>query len=64
MKDLTNPLWIKAKGFLFLTVGVLAAVLSWLECPTWKVGVLLGVAIWCFCRFYYFAFYKKFAVCG
>ena len=57
MKDLTDPRWIKFKGVLFLIVGLLAAVLLVLEAPTWKVGVLLLVAIWCFCRAYYFAFY-------
>jgi hypothetical protein len=57
MKDLTNPGWIKFKGILFLLVGVLSAVLLILECPTWKATVLLAVCIWCFCRFYYFAFY-------
>lgn len=57
MKDLTSPAWIKFKGILFLLVGIVASVLIVLEHPTWKMGVLLGVAIWCFCRFYYFAFY-------
>ena len=27
------------------------------ECPTLKVAFLLAVAVWCFARFYYFAFY-------
>ena len=57
MKDLTNPAWIKAKGILFLIMGLLAAVLLLLEHPTWKVAVLLLVCVWCLCRFYYFAFY-------
>jgi hypothetical protein len=57
MKDLTNPNWIKLKGILFLVIGLLASLLLILEHPTWKVGVLLVVALWCFCRFYYFAFY-------
>jgi len=57
MKDLTSPTWIKLKGILFLIVGILSAILLILECPTWKVGVLLAVSVWCFCRFYYFAFY-------
>ena len=57
MKDLTNPFWIKVKGILFLMVGILSAVLLILEEPSWKVVVLLAVSIWCFCRFYYFAFY-------
>ena len=57
MKDLTNPNWIKLKGILFLLIGLLDSLLLLLEHPTWKVGVFLAVAIWCFCRFYYFAFY-------
>jgi len=57
MKDLTDPRWIKFKGVLFLIVGVLATVLLILENPTIKVGLLLAIAIWCFCRAYYFAFY-------
>ena len=57
MKDLTNPNWIKFKGILFLLVGIIASVLLILESPQWKIGILLAIAIWCFCRFYYFAFY-------
>jgi hypothetical protein len=57
MKDLTNPSWIKFKGLMFLALGIAASMLLILEQPTLKVGVLLAVAIWSFCRFYYFAFY-------
>ena len=57
MKDITNPTWIKLKGLLFLTVGCLAAALIILDRPTWRVVLLLALAVWCFCRFYYFAFY-------
>ena len=57
MKDLTNPAWIKAKRILFLMVGLAASILLVLEHPTWKVALLLAIAVWCFCRFYYFAFY-------
>ena len=57
MKDLTNPNAIKFKGILFLIVGLISGVLLLLECPTLRVGVLLLITIWCFCRFYYFAFY-------
>ncbi len=57
MKDLTNPAWIKLKGILFLLLGILSAGLLVLEHPTWKVGLLLALAVWSFCRFYYFAFY-------
>ncbi len=57
MKDLTSPFWIKFKGILFLFIGLVAAVLIFLDSPTLKTAVLLAVAIWSFCRFYYFAFY-------
>ena len=57
MKDLTDPRWIKFKGVLFLVVGVIASTLLVVEAPTLRVAVLLVVAIWCFCRAYYFAFY-------
>jgi len=57
MKELTDPRWIKWKGILFLGVGLLASALLLLEDPTLKVACLLALAVWCFCRFYYFAFY-------
>jgi hypothetical protein len=57
MKDLTSAAWIKFKGLLFLLLGIVGATLLVLEHPTWKVGLLLGLVIWCFCRAYYFAFY-------
>lgn len=57
MKDLTSMAWIKGKGFLFLLMGILSAVLLLLERPTWKVAALVAATVWCFCRFYYFAFY-------
>ena len=57
MKDLTNPGWIKAKGALFLLLGISSAILLWLEQPTLRAAIYLVVAIWSFCRAYYFAFY-------
>ena len=57
MKDLTDPRWIKFKGILFCLVGLIAAALVVIEAPTWRVAALLAIAIWCFCRAYYFAFY-------
>jgi len=57
MKDLTNPSWIKIKGLLFLLIGIITAILIFLGDPTWKTAILLVLAIWGFCRFYYFAFY-------
>jgi hypothetical protein len=57
MKELTNPGWIKFKGILFLLIGIISALLLLLENPSLKLAVLLAITIWCFCRFYYFAFY-------
>ncbi|HTQ50729.1 MAG TPA: hypothetical protein VMJ12_08455 [Candidatus Acidoferrales bacterium] len=57
MKNLTSPTWIKVKGLLFLLIGIAATLLLFLDSPTWKTAVLLVVAVWSLCRFYYFAFY-------
>src|SRR5262245_5576377 len=57
MSDITNPKLLYAKGLLFLLTGLAAGGLIIAERPSWKVAALLAVAIWCFCRSYYFAFY-------
>jgi hypothetical protein len=57
MRNLTDPKWIQAKGWLFLLLGSLSGMLLFLEHPTPKAGVLLAVTVWAFGRFYYFAFY-------
>src|SRR6266496_2642186 len=57
MKDITSPSLIKLKGILFLLVGLAAAALLLIEHPSLKTAVLFAIAVWCFCRFYYFAFY-------
>jgi hypothetical protein len=57
MKDLTHPTWIKVKGLLFLLIGIIATILIFLGDPNWRTAVLLALAIWSFCRFYYFVFY-------
>ena len=57
MKELTDPRWIKAKGMLLLLVGLLSSILLLMQRPEIKVALLLGIAVWCFCRFYYCAFY-------
>ena len=57
MKDLASPFWIKLKGILFLLIGLTTAVLLFLDNPKWQTAILLALAIWSFCRFYYFAFY-------
>jgi hypothetical protein len=57
MTDIKNPRLIYAKGFMFLFGGLLAGLLLMLENPSLKVLLLLVVCVWCFARFYYFAFY-------
>lgn len=57
MADITNPRLLYLKGFLFLSLGVVAAVLLLLESPSLKVGGLLAICVWACCRAYYFAFY-------
>jgi len=57
VKNLTNPTWIITKGFLFLFLGLLSGGLLFFERPTLKTFVLIAVAVWSFCRFYYFGFY-------
>ena len=57
MRDITNPKLLYLKGFLFLLAGILSAsILVWKH-PSLQVVLLLAIAIWCFARAYYFAFY-------
>jgi hypothetical protein len=55
--DLKSHRLIIAKGFLFLLMGLMAGALLLADHPDLRTAVLLGVAVWAFCRFYYFAFY-------
>ncbi len=58
--DMGNIEWtwlLYLKAGLFLLLGVMAAGLILWEHPQLRVGLLLAVAIWGFCRAYYFAFY-------
>jgi hypothetical protein len=57
MSDLTNPKIIKLKGILFLITGNLSSGLLMIHAPSWTNAFLLVIAVWSFCRFYYFAFY-------
>jgi len=57
MIDITNPKWIWAKGVLFLVLALAASMLLVIEAASVEVAALLAVAVWAFCRFYYFAFY-------
>ncbi len=57
MADITSPRLLYLKGFLMLLGGLLASATILLEHPDWKLAALLVVAVWCFARTYYFAFY-------
>ncbi len=51
------PVLYRVKAVLFLVAGCSACGLILLDRPTWKCAFLLVVAVWSFCRLYYFAFY-------
>ena len=55
--DIKSAKLIIFKGFLFLFAGLLAAGGLLLEHFSPRIAALLVIAIWCFCRFYYFMFY-------
>jgi hypothetical protein len=57
VRNLTNATCIKAKGFLFLLLGLLSSTLLLSDRPSRKIALLLTISIWSFCRFYYFSFY-------
>lgn len=57
MGDIRDKRLLYFKGGLFVVLGCIAAGLILVEHPEWKVAALLGIAIWAFCRAYYFAFY-------
>jgi len=52
-----QPQTYKSKGDSISAFGLAFISTTTFEHPALKVGVLLAVAIWSFCRFYYFAFY-------
>lgn len=55
--DLKDARWMYLKAFLFLVAGGTAAFVLWWENQSLRTAVLLYIAIWSFCRLYYFAFY-------
>jgi len=57
MKDPASARLIILKGFLMLLTGAFASALLLWEHPSFRVALLLGIALWGFMRFYYFAFY-------
>jgi hypothetical protein len=57
MGDLTNPKLMWLKAVLFLIIGLLCAILLSVDLPHWRDLVFFMLAVWAFCRAYYFAFY-------
>jgi uncharacterized membrane-anchored protein len=57
MQDIKNPRLLWLKGGLFLFIGIVSSVMLFLDAPTLRTLLLLSLAIWGFCRAYYFAFY-------
>lgn len=55
--DLTSPRAILLKGWLFLLLGLIAAGGLLALYFSWETALLLGIALWAFCRWYYFMFY-------
>ena len=57
MGDIDNPhvLWLKFGLFVF--VGIMATAIALFFFPYSKLACLMAIAIWAFCRAYYFAFY-------
>nr|WP_255712952.1 hypothetical protein [Rhodopirellula sp. JC740] len=45
------------KGTLFVALGLLASILLAVQLPDMRYVALLAIAVWAFCRAYYFAFY-------
>lgn len=55
--DLQSLRLILLKGWLFLLLGMMAAGSLLVLHPAWDVALLLAIALWAFCRWYYFMFY-------
>jgi hypothetical protein len=57
MGNIQSPTLLYLKGALFLLLGTLAVVAILVQFPSEQLAALLAIAIWSFCRAYYFAFY-------
>jgi hypothetical protein len=57
MPDIKSPRLLWLKFALFILLGLLAAGLLLYLHSSLQTAVLLVIAIWAFCRTYYFAFY-------
>jgi hypothetical protein len=55
--DLQSRKLLHFKGLLFAFLGVSACILILVESPHLRTAGFLLIAIWSWCRFYYFLFY-------
>lgn len=55
--DITSPTLLKLKGLLFAFLGLLAGGLLLAPVFSWEGLGLFVIAVWAFCRAYYFCFY-------
>ena len=59
-RDLSSKRVLHFKGWLFLLLGTVAGILLLVDSFSLQKLALLIIAIWSFCRFYYFLFYEIF----
>lgn len=57
MQDIKSPWLIHLKGAFFVVLAAVASFLLIAQMPTLKTGLLLGIAVWASCRFYYYLFH-------
>ncbi len=55
--DIKSKKLILIKGFLFLGLGIFALAILALDTQSLRPMALALIAVWAFCRFYYFMFY-------
>ena len=57
MADIKNVRLLWLKFGLFVLLGVLASTIALCLFPSLRLALLMAIAVWAFCRAYYFAFY-------
>jgi hypothetical protein len=57
LTDIRSRRLLILKGALFLLLGLMASALLLYEILSLRTVMLMMVAVWAFCRFYYFLFY-------
>ncbi len=57
MRDLTSPVMIHLKGWLFLAILVFSIAFLLFQLTSWESVFLLILVVWSSARFYYYLFY-------